>query len=217
MNKFAKTMSNTSHKLKQKAGMAEKTVDPSLEDCRGILNDLIEKASAINKAYTKQAEALEVLQPSKNMTDDYVLDLEGNTGLNTDMGGFFRLLSNATLTHLEMKKEATTSLNNHLAELKILKDRVSKRDELLVSYDKHKARLHSLGSKSNEKEIAQETQKTQQYQEAYETANTTIVEDIRKVSAKQHEVLDPSFLLIIQDQQQFFANMAHAYQSVHAV
>ena len=48
-----------SFKLKQKTGMAEKTSDAEFETTKQMLNDLIENATGICKAFVKHAEALE--------------------------------------------------------------------------------------------------------------------------------------------------------------
>jgi len=214
MNKFVKTMSNTSYKLKQKAGMAEKTVDQSFEDARTMLNGMMDNASDICKAYLKHAEALEGLVPAKQLNESYKLTLDQNTDINLDMQELFRLMSSIVVDYGDKKREVVATIQKYIADLQLVKEKVKKRDELLVSYDKHKDELSSLTAKAKENDkLDKEKLKTQQYKDLFDTQNRETIEAIHQLHESQQQNLSPAFLLIIASQLQFFERMASAYQS----
>eukprot|EP00026_Physarum_polycephalum_P007791 Phypoly_transcript_07858.p1 GENE.Phypoly_transcript_07858~~Phypoly_transcript_07858.p1 ORF type:complete len:218 (+),score=40.62 Phypoly_transcript_07858:888-1541(+) len=211
MNKFAKTMSNTTHKLKQKTGMAEKSDDTGFEGTRHMLNELSENAVGISKAFVKHAEALEGLSPSKQLNEGYKLD---NQSVNLDMQDLYRSLAAIATDYGDKKKEVVSTLQKYILELQAVKEKVKKRDDLLVSYDKHNANVQSLSKNSkDENKLNAEKLKTQQYKDQVDTLTREITEEVQRLHEAQQENLSPAFHMIIGTQLDFFEKMANAYET----
>jgi len=219
MNKFAKTMSHTSYKLKQKAGMAERTVDQSFEESKVMLNEMIENATNICKTFIRHAESLEGLSPPKQLTEPYKLTLEQSTDINLDMQELFRLTSIIVNDFGDNKKEVFQSFQKYLGELQAVKEKARKCDDLLVDYDKHKDELASLTSKNSKEEdkVNKEKLKTQQYKEMFDTQSKEVIETVQQLHASQQQNLAPSFHLMIASQLNFFERMSTAYHSNSAL
>jgi len=72
-------------------GMAEKTTDQRFEECRVMLNEMVEKINSLLKAFQKHAESLEAMQPAKPLTEPYELNVDGETNIN--MSEVFKAIS----------------------------------------------------------------------------------------------------------------------------
>mmetsp|Transcript_9315 Transcript_9315/g.12829 ORF Transcript_9315/g.12829 Transcript_9315/m.12829 type:complete len:683 (-) Transcript_9315:211-2259(-) len=235
MKNILKNIGNQKHKLLQKYGSAEKTVDPAFEALREEWYQLREIISNLQKEVNKQAQesfvkdiGLPLVDISQLMKDFYS-EAEYNTVeqdpiSNNEISdyavkyqGIQYQFDAVSKTFLEKQSELQTLVQEYKHRVKSFKKSIKERDDLLVEYDRAKEALRDVIDKNKDSpQVFLAEQKAETSRDAYEKCNEQLIESLSELINHRFADFEPIYKLLVGNQIALFNSVSDAYLSMNS-